>query len=226
MGTFPYGHIARNLYRVCEDNGSGGGDKTAPREPTYTSAKSGASDRPGSGLKMAEGIGRPKVPHIERGIMERKTFLKILTWAGGLATSGVVAVPALITGLAPALRSREEPLWQPVGRPEEFPLNDVRKAIVAAPGPEWANSMRVKAVFVWRPSMDEFVVFSQNCTDLSCPIAWDPGSGCFFCPCHGGIFARNGERLAGPPKRPLYRYANRIHNGLVEIDLHSLPPMT
>jgi menaquinol-cytochrome c reductase iron-sulfur subunit len=54
-------------------------------------------------------------------------------------------------------------------------------------------------------------------------LDYDRGSACFFCPCHGGIFRQNGERLAGPPKRPMYRYAHRLRDGIVEIDLQSVP---
>jgi hypothetical protein len=66
-----------------------------------------------------------------------------------------------------------------------------------------------QGVYVWRPTDEEVVVFSRSCTDLGCPVIWDGGSQCFFCPCHGGIFARDGRRMAGPPDRELYRYANR-----------------
>ena len=31
--------------------------------------------------------------------------------------------------------------------------------------------------------------------------------------------------MAGPPKEPLYRYATRIRDNILEIDLNSIPPM-
>jgi menaquinol-cytochrome c reductase iron-sulfur subunit len=97
---------------------------------------------------------------------------------------------------------------------------------VEVPREDWAATLRERGVYVWRRSEQEVVVFARNCTDLSCPVTWDPGSQWFFCPCHGGIFSKDGERMAGPPKRPLYRYTNRIRDGVVEIDLRSLPPIT
>jgi menaquinol-cytochrome c reductase iron-sulfur subunit len=98
--------------------------------------------------------------------------------------------------------------------------------VAPVPRGDWARSLGEKGVFVWRASEEEVVVFSRNCTDLSCPVTWDPGSNWFYCPCHGGIFAQDGTNVAGPPTRPLYRYANRVQNGVLEIDLLSLPPMT
>ena len=32
------------------------------------------------------------------------------------------------------------------------------------------------------------------------------GEGELLCPCHGGIYNINGEYVAGPPPRDLYRY--------------------
>jgi succinate dehydrogenase / fumarate reductase iron-sulfur subunit len=41
----------------------------------------------------------------------------------------------------------------------------------------------------------------------------------FRCPCHGGNFDRQGNVLAGPPPRPLDRYAFKVDSGhlLVEV---------
>jgi menaquinol-cytochrome c reductase iron-sulfur subunit len=158
--------------------------------------------------------------------MNRKTFLKVFVNGTGLVIGGTVAVPALLTGFSPVWNRRHGELWQQVGKLDEFPIDDVRKAVFSVPRDDLSRSLREKSVYVWRSSDKDVVVYSRNCTDLSCPITWDAGSGWFYCPCHGGIFAKNGDRKAGPPKRPLYRFANRVRDGLIEIDLNSLPPMT
>jgi Rieske Fe-S protein len=159
--------------------------------------------------------------------MDRKKFLKLAVHGIGTIVAGIVAVPALTTALSPLWNRRHGPLWEPLGRLEEFPVTaTVHKAVIAVPREDSSRSLREKGVYVWRPSAEEIVVFSRNCTDLGCPVTWDPGSAWFFCPCHGGIFAQNGARKAGPPKRPLFRYANRVRNGVIEIDVKSLPAMT
>lgn len=160
--------------------------------------------------------------------MKRRSFFSFLIVGGGFLVAGIAGVPSLITALSPALKRREEELWVPVGALDEFPAGDMSKAVFETPRDDWDRSLREKGVFIWRPSEreEEIVVFSRNCTDLSCPVTWDPGSGWFFCPCHGGIFSKDGENRAGPPDRPLYRYANRVRNGMLEIDLRSLPAIT
>ena len=144
----------------------------------------------------------------------------------GLATAGMVGIPALIAGFAPLwMRRPKREVWQSIGRVGAFPVGEMRKVIVRLPEEEWGRALQEKAVYAWRPAEGEAVVYSQNCTDLGCPLTFDPGSQCFFCPCHGGIFDRNGERMAGPPSRPMYRYATRIDHGQIVIDLRSVPPM-
>jgi menaquinol-cytochrome c reductase iron-sulfur subunit len=159
--------------------------------------------------------------------MDRRKLLKFVVQTMGLVPAAVVGVPWVMNALAPVLRRWKVAMWQPLGPLQQFPIGETVEAVVHLPREDWAKSLRERAVYVWRPRPDELVVFSRNCTDLSCPVNWDPGSACFYCPCHGGIFARDGSRMAGPPREPLYRYANRVRrDGLVEIDINSLPPMT
>lgn len=51
-------------------------------------------------------------------------------------------------------------------------------------------------------------VLSNSCAHLGCPVRWllVEGTGEFLCPCHGGIYDINGDYVAGPPPRGMYRY--------------------
>jgi menaquinol-cytochrome c reductase iron-sulfur subunit len=168
----------------------------------------------------------PKVVSFPELKMERRTMMKWAVRGIGLAAAGMVGIPAFIAGIAPLwmYRPRRE-LWYSIGPVEEFPVGEMRKVVLQLPEREWGNALRERAVYASRTGEGEAVVFSRNCTDLGCPLTFDPGSQCFFCPCHGGIFDRDGERMAGPPNRPMYRYANRIVDGNILIDLRSVPPM-
>jgi menaquinol-cytochrome c reductase iron-sulfur subunit len=158
--------------------------------------------------------------------MHRRKLLTVAMGVGGAILSGIVAIPTLIAALSPAWTRRSGEAWRTAGRLEDFPVDQVVLAPVSVERGDWSRSLEVKAVYVWRKSSNEVVVFSRSCTDLSCPVNFDSGSECFFCPCHGGIFAKDGTPMAGPPKVPLYRYRNRVRDGELEIDLYSLPPMT
>ena len=157
--------------------------------------------------------------------MNKRIFGKWMIAGSGMFIGGVVGIPAFLSALSPSLRRRERENWQPVGPMEDFKKTGVTRAVVPVPRADWAQSLRKKGVFVVREATGDLIVFSRSCTDLSCPLTWDPGSGWFFCPCHGGIFSRDGKPMAGPPKEPLYRYATRIRDNILEIDLNSIPPM-
>lgn len=57
------------------------------------------------------------------------------------------------------------------------------------------------------------VVLEQTCTHLGCPVAWTSASNTFNCPCHGSVFNKSGNRIAGPAPAPLYKHGFRVQNG-------------
>ncbi len=158
--------------------------------------------------------------------MTRRQLLSTIAVTGGVGVAGIIAVPAVIHSLSPVLIDGEEALWRPVGPIDDFPAGEVRKFVVEVSQGMRQRALREKAVFVWHSEREGLVVFSRDCTDLGCQLELDPGNDWFFCPCHGGIFSTDGMPQAGPPNRPLFRFANRIRDGILEIDLRSLPSMT
>lgn len=157
--------------------------------------------------------------------MERRTALALLVHGGSAAVASLVGIPTLIYVLAPSLRSDAAERWGNLGALDLFTIGTVRAAAVELSPAAQATEALPPGVYVWRVSEQEIVVFSRSCTDLGCPLTFDPGSECFFCPCHGGIFSKSGEPMAGPPDRPLYRYQTRVENGELQVDLNSVPPI-
>jgi|SRR6266545_3388170 len=56
---------------------------------------------------------------------------------------------------------------------------------------------------------------STVCPHLGCRVRWEPERQRFICPCHQGVFDREGRVLSGPPPRPLDRYQVDIADGQV-----------
>ncbi len=156
--------------------------------------------------------------------MTRRSLFGWLVSVGTALVAAIVGLPVLLFGLSPALQPRRREIWRPVGWLRDFPVGAIQESLVAGDRKSWPRSFRAQVVFVRREAERDVVVFSRRCTDLGCPLTYDPGSTCFFCPCHGGIFTQDGARLAGPPNGPMYRYAHRVREGVLEIDLASLPP--
>lgn len=71
------------------------------------------------------------------------------------------------------------------------------------------DSVSSKVVYV-NPETKEktpqgrYSAISNRCAHLGCPV--QEGGGNFVCPCHGGAYNTDGERVAGPPARGLDRY--------------------
>ncbi len=47
------------------------------------------------------------------------------------------------------------------------------------------------------------VARSLLCSHFGCRVQWQAGAERYHCPCHEGVFDREGRPVAGPPTRPL-----------------------
>lgn len=65
----------------------------------------------------------------------------------------------------------------------------------------------------------EIVALSEKCTHLGCRVPFCDSSGRFECPCHGSVFNRVGDYLAGPAPRGMDRYpVEEGEDGLLYVD--------
>ena len=155
--------------------------------------------------------------------LDRRRFLaRISLWAGG-ASAALVAVPMVGFLLAPLLRTKPR-LWRDVGALSDFAVGATTDVVLedASPLP-WAGVTAKTAAWLRRESQEEFTAFAINCSHLGCPVTWLPDASLFMCPCHGGVYNRDGSVAAGPPPRPLKQYPVRVRNGRVEIETTALP---
>ena len=149
----------------------------------------------------------------------RGQFLSLSTVGIGAAIGGVIGVPATAYILAPVTN---EATFQPVflGKVDQFTSEQGFDPTAAtyvedpdnpatSPGLAWVHSTG-KPSPDWTAADAMFVVFSNRCMHLGCPVqATSQG---FQCPCHGGAYDTVGQRIAGPPIRPLDRFQWEIKN--------------
>lgn len=156
--------------------------------------------------------------------LSRRKVMKWVVLGIGAATTGVLGVPAVLSTFSPTIKHDDKKRWRPLGAKDRFPEGQIISAKVDTRlDKDFMHMTLPKDVYVWNRGQDEFVIYSRSCTDLGCPVKFDSGSECFFCPCHGGIFSKEGEVMNGPPKGPLHRYSYRLIDGYLEIDLSSVP---
>ena len=65
-------------------------------------------------------------------------------------------------------------------------------------------------IYVVRVSETQVLALPAVCTHLRCVLKWSQPTQTFICPCHNGVFDRNGNVLSGPPTRPLAPYRAEI----------------
>jgi menaquinol-cytochrome c reductase iron-sulfur subunit len=156
----------------------------------------------------------------------RRQFLSRLTIVLGGLTGAIISLPVIGFFFAPLLRKVPR-LWRPVGEVEHFRIGTTVEVKFedASPLP-WSGLTAQTAAWLRRENEEDFIAFSLNCTHLGCPVRWLPEADLFVCPCHGGVYYKDGQVAAGPPPRPLVRYPVRVRLGKVEVLTSPVPIST
>ncbi len=147
-----------------------------------------------------------------RSATTRRGFLGVATVGLGAAVGGVAATPAVAYLLAPTTQEAtfEPASLGPVARfTSETGFDPTAATFVETPGQPVSSGLAYvhhtgNANHDWLAADAMFVVFSNRCTHVGCPVQ-SSGIG-FGCPCHGSQFDRNGGRIEGPAVRPLDRF--------------------
>ncbi len=151
---------------------------------------------------------------------------RFLTWLGislGGVSAAFVGVPIVSFVLAPFLKKHRQ-FWRAVGSVDQFEVGSTTEVkFDNAQSTPWADGFAETAAWLQRRSDEDFVAFSINCAHLGCPVRWVPESELFMCPCHGGVYYKDGTVAAGPPPRPLAQYPVRVRGGKVEIQTSPVP---
>lgn len=155
--------------------------------------------------------------------MDRRTFLNRLSLGLTALVSVLLAVPVIGALIAPLFRKVPR-IWRPVGAANKFNIGDtvLVKFEDSSPLP-WAGVTAETAAWLRRHSESEFIAFAVNCSHLGCPVRWIKNSELFLCPCHGGVYYKDGSVASGPPPRGLSRYPVRVKNDRVEILTSPIP---
>jgi Rieske Fe-S protein len=165
----------------------------------------------------------------------RSKFLELSTLGVGGIIGGIVTAPAIGFMIGPAFL-KQGVKDHDIGPMSNFP--DGKYVVVTFMLDAEAGEVSRRAAFVrsngqlnGKPS---FTIISNHCAHLGCPV--QPNGPLeesqkkqikdvtliptisiagFGCPCHGGQYDTEGNRIAGPPVRALDRYSYSIRNGNV-----------
>ena len=155
--------------------------------------------------------------------MNRRKFLALLSIVPGAVATAAIGLPTAAFVVAPIFAAPVKK-WIPLGPVEKFAEGATVKVDYEDPSPlPWAGVTAKSAAWLRRVKGDEFIVFAVNCSHLGCPVRWLDSAELFMCPCHGGVYYKDGSVAAGPPPHALSRYQTRVENGQIEIQTRDIP---
>lgn len=148
---------------------------------------------------------------------ERRKLLAKMSVGLGCVVAALIGLPVAGFLLGPLF----EPIgrkWRSVGAVDRFQKGETVEVKFEDASPmAWAGVTGNTAAWLRHEPGGEFIAFAVNCTHLGCPVRWLPRAELFMCPCHGGVYYKDGTVAAGPPPKPLTRYPVRVNRGEVEI---------
>jgi len=187
-----------------------------------------------TGAEVPANVGGMAMPPTEpEERFPRSQFLELSTLGLGAVIGGIVTAPAIGFMVAPAFLKQGEKDHD-IGPITDFPEG---KYVVTTWTADLAQGevsrktayVRYNGQLNGQPS---FSIISNHCAHLGCPVQpngpLEPSKtkhnkdvtliptisiAGFGCPCHGGQYDTEGNRVAGPPVRALDRYSFSIRQG-------------
>lgn len=145
------------------------------------------------------------VPAVATQQVTRRDFLRLVGWGSFVAVlsgAGLSTLRFLVPNVL-----YEPPSRFKIGLPDDYPVNTVST--------KWLRQHRVWIV----RTPDGLYAFWARCTHLGCTPNWFDQEQRFRCPCHGSNFNMQGDVLAGPAPKPLFRVAIGLaDDGQIMID--------
>lgn len=150
--------------------------------------------------------------------LSRRNFLVIATGAIG----GIIGIALFIPGIAyiigPAIQKEKSENWVRLGPTSKVEIGTptLFKATVERQT-GWIVNQEEISVYVLTENGRDYVALSNICTHLGCRVRWIAEQTQFFCPCHNGVFDKDGAVISGPPPRPLDQYQIKVEGNQLYI---------
>jgi menaquinol-cytochrome c reductase iron-sulfur subunit len=145
--------------------------------------------------------------------VSRRDFLAAATWAIGVLMGAGIGLPAIAYIVGPALQEEQSAEWIRLGSTSKVELGIptlFKVRIERQTG--WIVNEEEISVYVLTENGRDFIAMSNICTHLGCRVRWIDEQNRFFCPCHNGIFDKEGQIVSGPIPRPLDQYEVKIED--------------
>ena len=144
----------------------------------------------------------------------RRRFLASVTTGILSAIGGILGVLGGGAVLSSTVQRQED--WLTASALHDLPDNEptpVTLSVMRLDG--YREALERRTIFLVKTGESDVAAFDATCTHLGCLVGWDKQAQHFKCPCHGGVFDRNGAVVEGPPPEGLMRIATRVDGNRV-----------
>ena len=148
----------------------------------------------------------------------RREFMSAAIIAIGGLIGAALGIPAIAYIIGPSLKKNQTQNWISLGSTAKIELDKpilFKTTIQQQTG--WIVNDQEISFYILTENGRDYTAMSNVCTHLGCHIRWIPDQNSFFCPCHNGVFDKNGNVLSGPPPRPLDRYQIKVENDQIYV---------
>jgi menaquinol-cytochrome c reductase iron-sulfur subunit len=156
---------------------------------------------------------------IDTGDPGRRRFLvRVITTihAAIAATLGVILGGAV----ASPLFEKQDENWLPAGTLTSLPEHDPLPVTLRVAREDGYNEVIArKNIFLVRTGESGVMAIDSTCTHLGCPVHWDADEQLIKCPCHGGIYDREGMVKSGPPPKALARLMTKVEGDQILVQI-------
>ena len=147
----------------------------------------------------------------------RRRFMSVAVAAISGFIGAAVGLPGIAYIIGPALKKKAED-WVSLGaisKVEPGSPTLFKTTIERQTG--WITDQEEVSAYVLTEDGQNYVAMSNICTHLGCRVRWLAEQERFFCPCHNGVFGKDGSVISGPPPRPLDRFETTVRDGVLFI---------
>lgn len=142
----------------------------------------------------------------------------VLGWLVGIINVGVATAiigPTLGFIAAPLTRKRPPGIWVPVLEENELADGETKSVSFQLQVQDgYMTSERKYSAYIYRKG-SKVVAYDPSCPHLGCHVEFKDRKKRYVCPCHGGVFDEEGERISGPPPRGLTKLAAKVDKGRI-----------
>lgn len=159
-------------------------------------------------------------------VISRRSFFASLLGIGGAAMGALLAIPVLRYVLYPLYAKGAGIKWSEVAPLAEIAADGapVLKTVTFVQSDGWREVVTSQSVYVGRKEDGSLRVLSSICPHLGCTISWQAARNEFVCPCHGGVFTRDGKRVSGPPPRGMDELPSEVSGGKLMVQFEYFRP--